>query len=137
MAIEAFKIAIKYMTPVIFLSDGYLANGSEPWRLPEQGELPNFVVQFHTDIDKPMPYARDPSTLARPWIIPGTPGLEHRIGGLEKEDVTGDVSYDSENHQKMVNQRAEKIRRIADVVPPIEVNGPGQGALLVLGSGES
>ena len=137
MAIEAFKIAIKYMTPVIFLSDGYLANGSEPWRLPEQGELPKFVVQFHTDVNKPMPYERDSATLARPWIIPGTPGLEHRIGGLEKEDGTGDVSYDSDNHQKMVNLRAEKIRRIADDIPPIEVNGPEQGDLLVLGWGST
>ena len=137
MAIEAFKLAIKYMTPVIFLSDGYLANGSEPWRLPERGELPNFVVQFHTDINKPMPYERNPATLARPWIIPGTPGLEHRIGGLEKEDITGDVSYDSDNHQKMVNLRADKIRRIANDIPPLEVNGPEQGALLVLGWGST
>ena len=137
MAIEAFKIAIKYMTPVIFLSDGYLANGSEPWRLPEEGELPVINVHFHTDVNNPMPYARDPLSLSRPWIIPGTPGLEHRIGGLEKEDVTGDVSYDSENHQKMVNLRAEKIRRIANDIPPLEVNGPEQGELLVLGWGST
>jgi 2-oxoglutarate ferredoxin oxidoreductase subunit alpha len=137
MAIEAFKIAIKYMTPVIYLSDGYLANGSEPWRLPEQGDLPNISVHFHTDVNRPMPYQRNPDSLARPWIIPGTPGLEHRIGGLEKEDVTGDVSYDSDNHQKMVNLRAAKIRRIADDIPPIEVHGPGQGDVLVLGWGST
>ncbi len=137
MAIEAFKIAIKYMTPVIILSDGYLANGSEPWRLPEEDELPKISVQFHTDVNKPMPYERDPVTLSRPWIIPGTPGLEHRIGGLEKEDGSGDVSYDSENHQKMVNLRAEKIRRIANDIPLLEVNGPEKGDLLVLGWGST
>ena len=137
MAVEAFRIAVKYMTPVVFLSDGYLANGSEPWRLPEAGEIPRIDIRFHTDVSRPMPYERDPVSLSRPWIIPGTPGLEHRIGGLEKEDVTGDVSYDSENHQKMVNLRAEKIKRIANDLPALEVNGPEQGDLLVLGWGST
>jgi 2-oxoglutarate ferredoxin oxidoreductase subunit alpha len=137
MAIEAFRLAIKYMTPVIYLSDGYIANGSEPWRLPKEAELTPIPIRFHTDRERPMPYARDPVTLARPWIIPGTPGLEHRIGGLEKEDVTGNISYDSENHQKMVQLRAEKIKRIAHDIPLLEVYGPGQGDLLVLGWGST
>ena len=137
MAIEAFRLAIKYMTPVIYLSDGYIANGSEPWRLPTQAELPVINVKFHTDTERPLPYARDPETLARPWIIPGTPGLEHRIGGLEKEDGTGAVSYDSENHQIMVRLRAEKIQRIANDIPLLEVHGPKQGDLLVLGWGST
>ncbi|MBF8270013.1 MAG: 2-oxoacid:acceptor oxidoreductase subunit alpha [Gammaproteobacteria bacterium] len=137
MAIEAFRLAIKYMTPVIYLSDGYIANGSEPWRLPTTEELPVIDVKFHTDVERPLPYARDPETLARPWIIPGTPGLEHRIGGLEKEDGTGAVSYDSENHQKMVHLRAEKIQRIANDIPLLEVHGPEQRDLLVLGWGST
>jgi 2-oxoglutarate ferredoxin oxidoreductase subunit alpha len=137
MAIEAFRIATKYMTPVIYLSDGYLANGSEPWRLPEKSELPELNVKYHTDINEPMPYKRDKKTLARPWIIPGTPGLEHRIGGIEKEDVTGAISYDSENHQKMVNLRAEKIARIAEDIPALTVDGPEEGDLLVLGWGST
>lgn len=137
MAIEAFRIAVKYMTPVIFLSDGYIANGSEPWRLPTEEELPEIRVSFHKDRENPMPYARNSKTLARPWIIPGTPGLEHRIGGLEKEDITGEVSYDSRNHQKMVQLRAEKIQRIVNDIPLLEVNGPEQGDLLVLGWGST
>ena len=137
MAIEAFRLAIKYMTPVIYLSDGYIANGSEPWRLPTPAELPGINVKFHTDPAQPLPYVRDPETLARPWIIPGTPGLEHRIGGLEKEDGTGAVSYDSENHQKMVQLRAEKIQRIANDIPLLEVYGPEHADLLVLGWGST
>ncbi|MFQ5661521.1 MAG: 2-oxoacid:acceptor oxidoreductase subunit alpha [Gammaproteobacteria bacterium] len=137
MALEAFRIAVKYMTPVIYLSDGYLANGSEPWRIPRQDELPEFEIKSHTDRNHPMPYARDPGTLARHWIIPGTPGLEHRIGGLEKEDVTGEVSYDSDNHEKMVQLRAEKIHHISNDIPAIEVHGPEQGELLVLGWGST
>ncbi|HLB30116.1 MAG TPA: 2-oxoacid:acceptor oxidoreductase subunit alpha [Gammaproteobacteria bacterium] len=137
MAIEAFRIAVRYMTPVIYLSDGYLANGSEPWRIPEPEELPSLLVEFHTDRDAPLPYARDPQTLSRPWIIPGTPGLEHRIGGLEKQDGTGDVSYNSRNHEIMVRFRADKIRRIAEDIPPLTVVGPDTVDLLVLGWGST
>ena len=109
VALEAVRIAVKYMTPVIVLSDGYLANGAEPWRIPDVDELPKFPVTFRTDPEGFLPYARDPKTLARPWAMPGTPGLEHRIGGLEKEDVTGNVSYEPLNHEQMVRMRAEKI----------------------------
>jgi 2-oxoglutarate ferredoxin oxidoreductase subunit alpha len=135
MAIEAFRIAIKYMTPVFFLSDGYLANGSEPWRVPKVSDLPKIDVHFRTDPEGFQPYSRDPRTLARPWAIPGTPGLEHRIGGLEKEDVTGNVSYDPLNHDRMVRLRAEKIARIADDIPPVEVLGRESGRVLVVGWG--
>ncbi|MGE0387935.1 MAG: 2-oxoacid:acceptor oxidoreductase subunit alpha [Gammaproteobacteria bacterium] len=135
MAIEAFRLALKYMTPVFFLSDGYLANGSEPWRIPTPDELPKIDVAFASDPATFQPYARDPKTLARPWAVPGTPGLEHRIGGLEKQDVTGDVSYNSQNHERMVNLRAAKIAGIADDIPALEVRGPAQGDLLVLGWG--
>ncbi|HYV85522.1 MAG TPA: 2-oxoacid:acceptor oxidoreductase subunit alpha [Patescibacteria group bacterium] len=135
MAIEAFRIAIKYMTPVFFLSDGYLANGSEPWRVPKVSDLPKIDVQFRTDPEGFQPYSRDPKTLARPWAVPGTPGLEHRIGGLEKEDVTGNVSYDPLNHDRMVRLRAEKIARIADDIPLIEVMGKESGRVLVVGWG--
>ncbi|MBI4197012.1 MAG: 2-oxoacid:acceptor oxidoreductase subunit alpha, partial [Deltaproteobacteria bacterium] len=115
MAIEAFRIALKYMTPVIYLSDGYLGNGSEPWLLPSIDSLPNLEVRHPTaDGPKFYPYQRDPKTLARPWAVPGTAGLEHRIGGLEKENVTGNVSYDPKNHELMCQLRAEKIARIAD-----------------------
>src|SRR6185295_18194900 len=112
-AIEACRIALRHMVPVVMLSDGYLANGSEPWRLPRIEDLPDLRVEFRRDPEGFKPYLRDPQTLARPWAIPGTPGLEHRIGGIEKEDVTGNVSYDPENHEKMVHLRAEKISRIA------------------------
>jgi 2-oxoglutarate ferredoxin oxidoreductase subunit alpha len=135
MAIEAWRIAIKYMTPVIFLSDGYLANGSEPWKIPDVSSLPKIPIVFRTDPEDFHPYSRDPETLARPWAIPGTPGLEHRIGGLEKQHITGNVSYDPENHQKMVNLRAEKIARIAQDLPDIEVFGEPEGELLVIGWG--
>ncbi|HMC82298.1 MAG TPA: 2-oxoacid:acceptor oxidoreductase subunit alpha [Candidatus Polarisedimenticolia bacterium] len=137
MAIEAFRIATKYMTPVFFLSDGYLANGAEPWRLPELKELPDIRVRFHTDRETFQPYRRDPKTLARPWAIPGTPGLEHRIGGLEKEDVTGNVSYDPLNHEKMVRLRAEKIARIANDIPEAQVFGRDAGKVLVVGWGST
>src|SRR6266704_528809 len=137
MAIEAFRIATKYMTPVFFLSDGYLANGAEPWRLPDLKDLPDIRVRFHTDRETFQPYRRDPKTLARPWAIPGTPGLEHRIGGLEKEDVTGNVSYDPLNHEKMVRLRAEKIARVADDLPPTRVLGGDSGRLLVVGWGST
>ncbi len=134
-AIEAFRIAVKHMTPVIFLSDGYLGTGAEPWRIPDIADLPEIEVKYATDRDTFKPYVRDPETLARPWAIPGTPGLEHRIGGLEKADITGNVSYDAENHNKMTHLRAEKVARIADDIPDLQVMGEPQGELLVLGWG--
>jgi 2-oxoglutarate ferredoxin oxidoreductase subunit alpha len=137
MAIEAFRIAIKYMTPVFFMSDGYLATGSEPWRLPTEDEFPVFEQNFCSLPENYEPYARDPKTLAREWVVPGMPGLEHRIGGLEKEDITGNVSYDSENHERMVKLRAQKIAGIADDIPDMEVHGPKSGDLLVLGWGST
>ena len=137
MALEAFRIAVTYMTPVLYLSDGYLANGSEPWRIPAMDDLPSIPVRFHTDPEGFQPYSRDPRTLARPWAIPGTPGLEHRIGGLAKEDVTGNVSYDPQNNERMVRLRAQKIAGIAAGIPPVEVHGPDRGGLLVLGWGST
>ena len=137
-ALEACRIAVRHMTPVVLLSDGYLANGSEPWRLPEVDALPDFPVEFHTRPEGFAPYSRDPATLARPWAIPGTPGLEHRIGGLEKQDGSGNVSYDPDNHEHMIHLRAEKVARIAREIPPLEVHGePDGGALLVLGWGST
>jgi 2-oxoglutarate ferredoxin oxidoreductase subunit alpha len=135
MAIEAWRIAVKYMTPVLYLSDGYLANGSEPWRIPKIEDLPKIDVKFRTEVEGFFPYLRDPETLARPWAIPGTPGLEHRIGGLEKQDITGNVSYDPENHDHMVRLRAEKIARIANDIPEVEVLGEKEGEILVVGWG--
>jgi 2-oxoglutarate ferredoxin oxidoreductase subunit alpha len=133
--IEAFRIAVRHMTPVVVLSDGYLANSSEPWRIPDVATLPRAPVRFRTDPEGFLPYRRDPETLARPWAIPGTPGLEHRIGGLETEDLTGNVSYSPKNHEKLVRLRAEKVARIARELPPCEVDGPGSGELLVVGWG--
>ena len=136
MAIEAVRIAIKYMTPVIFLSEADIANSAEPWRLPDIEKLPKIEVKHPVATGSPfLPYARDPRTFARPWAVPGTPGLEHRIGGLAKADLTGNVSYDGPNNQKMVNYRAEKIRRIANDIPELEVRGPESGKLLILGWG--
>jgi len=137
MAIEAFRLAVTYMTPVFFLSDGYIANGSEPWRLPGPEDLPGIPVAFAEDPAGFQPYARDPRTLARPWAIPGTPGLEHRIGGLEKEDGSGNVSYNSANHERMVALRRDKIAGIAADIPPLAVHGPEQGEVLVLGWGST
>jgi 2-oxoglutarate/2-oxoacid ferredoxin oxidoreductase subunit alpha len=138
-AIEAARIALKYRTPVFLLSDAYLANGSEPWLLPDVDSLPEINVDFATEPNVGggfMPYQRDPETLARQWAIPGTPGLEHRIGGLEKEDVTGNVSYDPENHDHMVRLRAQKVAGIAADIPELEVDDPdGNAELLVLGWG--
>jgi len=137
-ALEACHWATRYMTPVLLLSDGYLANGSEPWKLPELTELPDFPARFRDDPAGFAPYLRDPETLARPWAIPGTPGLEHRIGGLEKQDGSGNVSYDPENHERMVHLRAEKVARIAREIPPLEVHGDADGGpLLVLGWGST
>jgi len=136
-ALEACRIAIRYMVPVILLSDGYIANGSEPWKLPQIEDLPDLRVDFHTDAAGFQPYSRDPGTLARPWAIPGTPGLEHRIGGLEKEDLTGNVSYDPVNHERMIGLRAEKVARVAQSIPDVEVFGEPTGRLLVLGWGST
>jgi len=134
MAIEASRIATKYMTPVILLTDGYLANGSEPWRIPHPDKLSDLTVKFRTDKEGFHPYLRN-EFLARPWAIPGTPGLEHRIGGLEKADITGHVSYDPDNHDKMVRLRNEKIQKIENDIPDLEVDGDQSGDLLVLGWG--
>ena len=134
-AFEAVRIAIKYMTPVIILSDGYLANGAEPWMIPSVSSLPDIAPKFRTDPKGFQPYMRDERTLARPWAIPGTPGLEHRIGGLEKEHITGNVSYDPENHEFMVRMRQAKVDRIADDIPPALVEGDQKGDLLVVGWG--
>ncbi|WP_131105628.1 2-oxoacid:acceptor oxidoreductase subunit alpha [Ornithinimicrobium sufpigmenti] len=145
-ALEAVRIATTYRTPVILLSDGYLGNGSEPWRIPSAAELPDLTVAHATepnDLDaegRPVfhPYRRDEDTLARPWAVPGTPGLEHRIGGIEKADITGNISYDPANHDKMVRLRQAKIDRIADSIPPLEVDDPtGDARVLVLGWGST
>lgn len=137
MAIEAFRIATKHMVPVIYLSDGYLGNGAEPWLLPKIEDLPRFEVNFHRDPATFKAYQRDPETLARLWAVPGTPGLEHRIGGIEKQDITGNVSYDPENHMHMVKTRAEKVARIADDIPELEIFGEKEGRVLVLGWGST
>jgi 2-oxoglutarate ferredoxin oxidoreductase subunit alpha len=138
-AIEAARIAIKYRTPVFLLSDAYLANGSEPWRIPDVGALPDISTEFATGSDGEafLPYRRDPETLARPWAIPGIPGLEHRIGGLEKQAETGNVSYDPENHDLMVRLRAAKVAGIAADIPELEVDDPDGAGLLVLGWGST
>jgi 2-oxoglutarate ferredoxin oxidoreductase subunit alpha len=133
--LEAFRIALKYMTPVVMLSDGYLATSSEPWRVPDVDGLLRGEVHFASDPEAFLPYERNPETLARPWAIPGTRGLEHRIGGLEKADRTGHVSYDPANHDTMVRLRAEKVARIARDLPEVEVSGPSRGKLLVVGWG--
>jgi 2-oxoglutarate ferredoxin oxidoreductase subunit alpha len=141
-AFEAVRIAVQFMTPVILLSDGYIANGSEPWRLPEAKDLPSFPVAFaparDNDEAEPFrPYARDAKTLARQWARPGTKGLMHRIGGLEKQDVVGNISYDPQNHQHMVDTRAQKIANIADAVEPASTLGDDSGDVLVLGWGST
>jgi 2-oxoglutarate ferredoxin oxidoreductase subunit alpha len=146
VAIEAARIALKYRTPVVLLSDGYVANGSEPWRLPAVADLPDIGVEFataanHTTPDGRevfWPYQRDPDTLARPWALPGTPGLMHRIGGIEKEDGSGNISYDPTNHEHMVRLRAARIAGIAADIPPVEVTGDIDDAeVLVLGWGST
>ena len=136
-AIEAWRIALRHMTPVVYLSDAFLATGSEPWRIPELEGLPDLRVPNRTERAGFYPYERDPETLARPWAVPGTPGLEHRIGGLEKLDVLGTISYDPDNHHQMQLLRAEKVARIALDIPPLEVFGPPQGELLILGWGST
>jgi 2-oxoglutarate ferredoxin oxidoreductase subunit alpha len=147
-ALEAVRIAVKYRTPVIILSDGYLANGSEPWRIPEVAGLPKLRDEFSFSSPKEWagedgkpefhPFRRNPQTLARPWAIPGTPGLEHRIGGIEKADGTGTISYDPDNHDKMVRLRQAKIDGIAADIGPLEVDDPdGAAKVLVLGWGST
>jgi 2-oxoglutarate ferredoxin oxidoreductase subunit alpha len=137
-AIEAARIALKYRTPVYLLSDAYLANGSEPWLLPDAASLQDIGTEFATGPNRDgefLPYIRDPETLAREWAIPGTPGLEHRIGGLEKQDETGNVSYDPDNHDHMVRLRAQKVAGIAADIPELEVDDPDGASLLVVGWG--
>jgi 2-oxoglutarate ferredoxin oxidoreductase subunit alpha len=136
-AFEAVQVAVRFMTPVILLSDGYLANGAEPWLIPDPDDLPEIAVQFATDPDTFAPYYRRPETLSRMWAVPGTPGLEHRIGGLEKEDITGNVSYDPENHHRMVHLRAEKVRHVNHFVPEPEPEGPPAGDVLVIAWGST
>jgi 2-oxoglutarate ferredoxin oxidoreductase subunit alpha len=136
-ALEAFRIAVKYMTPVVLLSDAYLANSSEPWRIPDVDTLARTTVSLRTDPEGFQPYARNANTLARDWAIPGTPGLEHRIGGLEKEDGTGSISYTPANHERMQQLRHEKVARIVQDVPPVEVNGADRGDLLIVGWGST
>jgi 2-oxoglutarate ferredoxin oxidoreductase subunit alpha len=140
-AFEAIRIAVQHMTPVILLSDGYIANGAEPWKFPQSADLPNIEVSFKTELDsaeeKFLPYLRD-EKLVRPWAVPGTPGLEHRIGGIEKQNGTGAVSYDPENHQIMVKVRQEKVDKIAEYIPEQTIDsGPAKGKVLVLGWGST
>ena len=143
MAIEAVRLATRHMCPVLYLSDGYIANGAEPWKVPDQSTIPSIEVTHPSAADftdaegnlEFLAYKRDPETLARPWVIPGTEGLEHRVGSLEKEEDTGNVSYDPDNHQRMTEVRAEKVARAADTIPPLEVLGEPEGDVLVLGWG--
>ena len=137
IALEACRIALKYMVPVIILSDGYLANGAEPWRIPQVDELPEIPVSFETNPQGFLPYRRDPQTLARPWALPGTPGLEHRVGGLEKQDVTGNVNYEPLNHERMVHLRAAKVEAIAQDIPDVVPAGDPSGDLLIVAWGST
>jgi 2-oxoglutarate ferredoxin oxidoreductase subunit alpha len=137
MALEASRIALKYMVPVIVLSDGYLANGAEPWKIPTLAELPDFPVKYRTEREGYMPYLRNPDTLARPWAVPGTPGLEHRIGGLEKQDGTGNVNYEPLNHERMVRLRAAKVAAVVQDVPDAVPAGDPDGDLLLVGWGST
>jgi 2-oxoglutarate ferredoxin oxidoreductase subunit alpha len=135
MAYEACRLAVKYMTPVFLLTDGYLANGSEPWLIPDASKLKKF-----DKVPLPPPgefqlYKRDPETMARQWVVPGVKGYEHRLGGIEKQDVTGNISYDPDNHELMVRIRAAKINKIAQDIPPLEILGEKKGKVLVVGWG--
>jgi 2-oxoglutarate ferredoxin oxidoreductase subunit alpha len=139
-AIESARIALKYMTPVILLSDGYLANGAEPWRIPAVEKLPDISLQFASQPNAGedfWPYLRDDETLARPWAIPGTPGLEHRVGGLEKADGTGNISYDPDNHQLMTQLRAAKIKAIEEDIDPLEFDADEGADTIVVGWGST
>jgi 2-oxoglutarate ferredoxin oxidoreductase subunit alpha len=141
MAIEAARLALRYMTPVLLLSDNQIANGSEPWKLPDVDSLEPIPVEFAKYANGPdgvfLPYMRDIDTFARPWAVPGTPGLEHRIGGLEKEAITGNVSYEPANHQLMTDTRAWKVANIANDIPLVEVNDDTDAEILVLGWGST
>lgn len=137
MALEAARLAVKYMTPVFYLSDAYLANGTEPWRIPRIEDLPKIVIEKRTSPENFLPYARHETTLARPWAVPGTPNLEHRIGTLEKADKTGNVCYDPANHQRMTDLRAMKIAGIASDIPELEIYGQDRGDVLVVGWGST
>ena len=137
IALEASRIALKYMIPVIVLSDGYLANGAEPWRIPKVEDIPPIPVKFATDPVGFLPYKRDPQTLARPWALPGTPGLEHRIGGLEKQDGTGNVNYEPLNHENMVRVRAAKVAAVGQDIPQVLPEGDPSGDLLVVSWGST
>jgi 2-oxoglutarate/2-oxoacid ferredoxin oxidoreductase subunit alpha len=137
MAIEAMRIAVRHMTPVFILSEGFLANSSEPWRIPQLQELEPIAVHHPADPAGFQPYSRTPETLARPWVLPGTPGMEHRLGGLEKQPLTGDVSYSPEDHETMCRLRADKVARITGFIPDLEVGGHAEATLLVLGWGGS
>ncbi len=134
MALEASRLAIKYMIPVMYLSDGYIANGSEPWKIPDPDSIPEIEVKFRTEAEGFQPYIRD-ENLSRPWALPGTPGLEHRVGGLEKANITGNISYDPENHEFMVRLRAQKVKNIENDIPELEVRGDIDAELLVIGWG--
>ena len=136
MAVEAIRLAVRHMCPVIYLADGYIVNGAEPWRLPDLDAIEPIKVSHPTAGSEDfLPYARISETLGRPWAIPGVPGLEHRLGSLEKEEGTGNISYDPENHEKMVRMRAAKVQKAADFIPPLTVRGPESGEILLLGWG--
>jgi 2-oxoglutarate ferredoxin oxidoreductase subunit alpha len=137
VAVEASRIALKYMVPVIILSDGYLANGAEPWLIPALDEIPNIPVKYAESAPGFQPYKRNPETLARPWAIPGTPGLEHRIGGLEKQDVTGNINYEPMNHENMVRIRAAKVQAIVQDIPAVVPAGDPAGDLLIVSWGST
>jgi 2-oxoglutarate ferredoxin oxidoreductase subunit alpha len=137
IALEASRIAIKHMVPVIILSDGYLANGAEPWKVPTIDQLPEIPVHFETNPEGFLPYRRDPVTMSRPWAIPGTPGLEHRIGGIEKQDVTGNINYEPLNHEHMVRLRAAKVESVANDIPPVVPEGDQSGDLLIIAWGST
>jgi 2-oxoglutarate ferredoxin oxidoreductase subunit alpha len=131
------KIATKYMCPVFILSDGYLANGAEPWKIPDPEKLPKIEVKFRKDPQGFAPYLRDEVTLSRDWVIPGTPGLEHRIGGIEKSHIDGNINYEPENHEFMCRIRAAKIQRIVHEIPDINVHGPEDATTLIIGWGST
>jgi 2-oxoglutarate ferredoxin oxidoreductase subunit alpha len=137
VAIEACRIALKYMVPVIILSDGYLANGAEPWLIPDESAIPPILNRLTTDPEGFTPYKRDPETLARPWAIPGNPGLEHRIGGLEKQDGTGNINYEPLNHENMVHIRAAKVAAVAQDIPNLPPVGDQEGELLIVAWGST